>query len=29
MWIIGDVFLANVYSVFDVGNKQVGFAELN
>ena len=27
-WIIGDVFMVNVYTVFDIGNSQVGFAEL-
>jgi cathepsin D len=27
-WIVGDVFLQNVYSMFDVGNSQVGFAAL-
>jgi len=27
-WIVGDVFLRNVYSVFDFGKDQVGFAQL-
>lgn len=27
-WIVGDVFLQNVYSIYDVGRLQVGFAEL-
>lgn len=27
-WSIGDVFLQNVYSVFDVGNNRVGFGRL-
>jgi cathepsin D len=27
-WIVGDVFMRNVYTVFDYGNSQVGFAQL-
>ncbi|KAH7906841.1 aspartic peptidase domain-containing protein [Hygrophoropsis aurantiaca] len=27
-WIVGDVFLQNVYTAFDVGKGRVGFAEL-
>jgi cathepsin D len=27
-WIVGDIFLANVYTAFDIGNSQVGFADL-
>jgi cathepsin D len=27
-WVVGDVFLQNVYSIFDMGGLRVGFAEL-
>ncbi|KAG1877112.1 Asp-domain-containing protein [Suillus tomentosus] len=28
LWVVGGIFLQNVYTVFDQGNTQVGFAEL-
>jgi hypothetical protein len=28
VWILGEVFLRNVYSVFDFGQKRIGFADL-
>ncbi|KAI0683972.1 acid protease [Cytidiella melzeri] len=28
-WVVGDTFLQNVYSSFDLGNNRVGFAELS
>ncbi|KAF8129279.1 aspartic peptidase domain-containing protein [Boletus edulis] len=28
MWILGDIFLQNVYSIFDFGKASVGFADL-
>ena len=27
-WILGDVFLQNIYSAWDIGNTRIGFADL-
>lgn len=27
-WIVGDAFLKNVYTTFDLGNNRVGFSKL-
>lgn len=29
MWIVGDVFLSNVYTAFDLEHNTVGFAQLS